>query len=457
MMDVASDTTDPVCTLLRRRPYARGTVFAHGTGRQSKNESNCTVFLPDGRWLTTWSQGCYEGHPEQQIVGAFSEDEGLSWSAPFTIESSRPETDEMIAYGIPFVAPELKRVYLFFFVCIHGEGRQWAQAGQPSEGRRHDSQRGCEQCPRPEHGAGQLHFVYSDDQCRTWSSRIRVKLPDRDINVLPGYHHACVNHPPRIMADGTVLFTFSGTRIIYRAYQLNACEANVVRCENILSERDTHRLEFTLLPRGPRGIRVNVLRHAQNQALQRLLRAFDGCVADSGYTFEEMTLVDLPGGRWLGVGRTMLGSPCFTISVDRGESWTSPEPLRYRPGGPLIKHPMTMCPVASTTDGRIVLLFTNNDGTDRGAAHIWDEGGTTRNPQWLVVGRAMANVEDNAGLIFGSPFVLAETAPPTPEEKEKAGISMPQFLQWGQRFFVCYNINKRDILLDEIPPDRMTV
>ena len=31
----------------------------------------------------------------------------------------------------------------------------------------------------------------------------------------------------------------------------------------------------------------------------------------------------------------------------------------------------------------------------------------------------------------------------------KAG--MPQFFERGERYFVCYNINKEHILLDEIP------
>ena len=35
-------------------------------------------------------------------------------------------------------------------------------------------------------------------------------------------------------------------------WQLTPAEANIVRCDNILTEQDPDRLTFTLLPEGPR-------------------------------------------------------------------------------------------------------------------------------------------------------------------------------------------------------------
>jgi hypothetical protein len=111
-----------------------------------------------------------------------------------------------------------------------------------------------------------------------------------------------------------------------------------------------------------------------------------------------------------------------------------------------------MCPVAKTTDGRIVLLFTNNDGSQRSARHVWDGDGRTRNPQWIAVGREVPDKARNAGLIFGEPRVLVEVDDSGPTNL-KTGISMPQFFERRGRYFVCYNVNKQDILLDEIPAD----
>ena len=111
---------------------------------------------------------------------------------------------------------------------------------------------------------------------------------------------------------------------------------------------------------------------------------------------------------------------------------------------------MTMCPIAQTADGRLVLLFTNNDGSRRGARHPWDGDGRTRNPQWLVVGREIPGETRNAGLRFGEPIILVDVDD-SGETNLKTGISMPQFFQCAGRNFVCYNINKEHILLDEIP------
>jgi hypothetical protein len=252
------------------------------------------------------------------------------------------------------------------------------------------------------------------------------------------------------MPTGEVIFTYSGGRRHFRAWQLGAAEINVVHCENILTEQDPDKLIFTQYPKGHRGIHIDVCKHHTNPALQRLLTHFDGAAEETGFDFEEMTIVPLSGDRWLGVGRCRLGSPAFTISQDRGKTWTAPEPLRYTPGGELIKHPMTMCPIAKTTDGRFVLLFTNNDGSQRGAQHVWDGDGRTRNPQWMVVGREVPGEERNGGLVFGEPMVLAEVDD-SGETNLKTGISMPQFFEREGRYFVCYNINKLDILLDEVP------
>lgn len=427
-----------------RHPRVRGAAFDSATARIKpeiprrvarlcKNESNCTVFLADGTWFTTWSQGSFEHAPDERIVFSVSRDMGRHWRPPRTIVSSTAR--QRIAYGIPFVAAATQRVYLFFFAT---------------------SRR-----PAPLYDAGHLHFVYSDDCGRSWSRRRRIRLPSRDINVLGDQFHAWVNHPPQTMPTDETLFTFTAWRaggLNLRCWRLNPAEVFLVRCDNILTETRPGKLRFTLLPEGPRGIRVDVFQHRRNPSLRRLLEVFDGLPEESGFNFQEMTVVPFSGGRWLGVGRTYLGSPGWSVSRDRGRTWSAVEPLRYAPGGKPIMHPMTMCPIARTSDGRFVLLFTNNDGRRRGAKHVWDGSGRTRNPQWIVVGRELARSRSNAGLVFGKPRVLAAVND-RGESNLKTGISMPQFFERDGRYFVCYNINKEHILLDEIPArvlDRLT-
>ena len=392
-----------------------------------KNESNCTVFLKDGSWFTTWSQGSWEHAPDERIVFAISRDMGMTWTEPAPIIASSGM--ERIAYGVPFVVPESGRIYVFFFAGTRADRSL------------------------PEYDAGKLGFVFSDDQGRNWSQRREIELPDRDMNVFCDRIHGWLNHPPRIMPTGEVMLPFSsGQRsgLNRRAWRIAPSEVGLVWCENLLTEKDPERLRFTLLPEGAHGIRVDVFGHRENPSQRRLLQCFGGCPEDSGFNFQEMTVVALSDGRWVGVGRTFLGAPGYTVSRDRGRTWTPVEPLCYAPGREPIQHPMTMCPITKTSDGRFVLLFTNNDGLQRGAQHVWDGDGKTRNPQWIVVGREIPGERENAGLGFGEPMILAEVDD-RGETNLKTGISMPQFFESGGRFFVCYNVNKEHILLDEIP------
>jgi len=437
--------------ILKQRPFAYHDVFIHPpTGgpafdksgharpdllselaRICKNESNCTVFLDDGTWFTTWSQGSYEHAPDEGIVAATSADLGRTWTAPQRITGSTIE--ERIAYGVPFVVPATQRIYLFYFAGWQREG--WSG---------------------PEYDSGNLWFIHSDDRGETWSERRLVALPDRDISIFAGKYHGWVNHPPQLMPTGDVVLPLSMFPQTWpkrrRAWMLLPAECSLVRCDNLLTEPDPDRLKFTLLPKGPRGIRADVRKHWDNPALGRLLAKFNGVAYETAFNFQELTVVPLSDGRWFGVGRTFLGSPGFTVSHDRGQTWTDVEPLRYAPDGPPIEHPMTMCPIAKTRDGRVILLFTNNDGSRRGAAHVWDGDGHTRNPQWFCVGREAPGETRNGGLVFGEPRILCEVDD-TGETNLKTGISMPQYFEREGRHFVLYNINKEHLLLDEIPAD----
>lgn len=434
----------PSLDLLRSRPFAYADIFRHpplvggfhdehgniqgnpddAVARVCKNESNCTVFLADGTWFTTWGQGRSECHDDQRVVFSVSHDMGKTWTYPKTIVPQRPEAGERSPYGVPFIVPTTNRIYLFFF-----------DGTDPMV-------------------AVNLCFVFSDDVGETWSRPRKIALPDRPINVAQGRFNGWLNHPPRVMPTGEAILPLSlahmdGTQRI--AWQLLAAEGFFLRLDNILTERDADKLVFTLLPEGRRGLRVDPIQHYANPAINRLLGFFGGLPEDSGWNAQEPTLVALPDGRWLAVCRTFLGSPGFSTSSDRGITWSRVEPLRFQHDGPSIRHPMTMCPITTTSDGRAVLLFTNNDGSDRGARHVWDGDGRTRNPQWIVVGRQLhPNSPGNAGMVFGTPMMLVDVDD-TGKTNLKTGISMPHFFERSGRFFVCYNINKEHLLLDEIP------
>ncbi|MBK9169525.1 MAG: exo-alpha-sialidase, partial [Bryobacterales bacterium] len=70
----------------------RATVFTH-TGTNPRDAANATGFnhapsvtvLPDGRILTAWFSGPFEGSARQKILGAASSDHGRTWRAPSTL------------------------------------------------------------------------------------------------------------------------------------------------------------------------------------------------------------------------------------------------------------------------------------------------------------------------------------------------------------------------------------
>ncbi|MCF7688134.1 MAG: glycoside hydrolase [Cephaloticoccus sp.] len=438
---------------MEARPFAHADIFRHppmsghdlppALAAIRKNESSCVVILSDGTWLCTWSQGSSEGAVDERIVCATSSNLGLTWSAARQITASAPTVRR--SYGCPFVVPGTGRLYLF----LH-------------EGYREGAITVC----NPEIDAGNLAYLWSDDNGTTWSEITLIRIPDRDISAFPDKIHAHLNHPPQIMPGGQVVLPFTqGMRngAVRRFWQLGCCEASLLWCENLLTETDPSKLRFSLLPPGSRGIRANIMSHGDNPAVLRLAAAYGGHPEEIAANAQELTVVPLSDGRWFGVVRTYLGSPGYTVSSDEGRTWTPVERLRYGPEGEYIEHPHTMCPIARLPDGRLMLLFTNNDGTRKGAAHVWDGGCRTRNPQWFVIGREIPGETRNGGLLFGPPRILAsvdETSAPDGFTASTAtGISMPQYLHANGRHFVQYGLKKEHILLDEIPAaviDEMT-
>jgi len=431
---------------MKARPYAHADIFRHPPTSGAppspelaavrKNESGCVVILGDGTWFVTWSQGSFEGAHDEQIVGATSRDHGRTWSAPRAIVASTRAFRR--SYGCPFVVPGTGRVYLFLHEGRHRGGDIAADS--------------------PEVDVGLLGYLFSDDNGASWSEIRSIRMPDRDINMFPDRIHGHLNHPPQIMPGGRVvlpLSQYARPGSLRRYWQLVAGETSLLWCENILTETNPQLLRFTLLPEGPRGIRVDGTRHLDNPAVNRLAAAFAGFPDSLAFNSQELTVVPLSDGRWVGVCRTYLGSPGFTVSPDQGLTWSPVERLRYRPDGPFIDHPHTMCPIARLPDGRFLLLFTNNDGTGNGAEHVWDGGCRTRNPQWFVIGREIPGEGRNAGLLFGEPRILAEAdefeAPDGFRASTCTGISMPQYIAADGRHFVQYGLKKEHILLDEVP------
>ncbi|MDO4558473.1 MAG: sialidase family protein, partial [Planctomycetia bacterium] len=68
-------------------------------------------------------------------------------------------------------------------------------------------------------------------------------------------------------------------------------------------------------------------------------------VLHCGMHCEEPSIVKLPDGRLFALLRTGTGYPHWSVSVDDGETWSSPEILRDRDDGTPFLHPLSPCPI----------------------------------------------------------------------------------------------------------------
>ncbi len=110
-----------------------------------------------------------------------------------------------------------------------------------------------------------MFFMYSDDRGESWPGRYFVELDERNIQVCPGRIYGWVNHPPQVMPNGEVFFSFSSERARHPEYckgydwRLNTAEVNWVHCCNILTEQDPLKLRFELYSKGGYGSPVRAL------------------------------------------------------------------------------------------------------------------------------------------------------------------------------------------------------
>jgi hypothetical protein len=124
-------------------------------------------------------------------------------------------------------------------------------------------------------------------------------------------------------------------------------EASVVqfmRFENVDENPQPSKIEISYFLPDKEALQVGLVGHPEVSVVQ------------------EPSLVRLPDGRLFCVMRTTTGSPWYSVSSDAGKTWTQPEPLRYRDGGQLVRHPISPSPIYSVGESSYVLLYHNHDG-----------------------------------------------------------------------------------------------
>jgi len=365
-------------------------------GFDSVNQHFLVTTTPSGAWIAIWTQGADEGEPNQSVVCSRSTDGGATWTEPVLIDGppaagdrsfrapdrrtgvwkaadTSPEEDArhagIASWGFPLVVPQLGRIYCFY--CKNEGVAEY----------RYDL-------------CGVLRGRWSDDDGVTWSEE-PVDLPIR---------RTVLDHPDPKFPINWIVFTIpyvtSQNEVIApftrwpsrEAPRPTGAECWFLRFDNILTEPDPNKLTTTTLPDGERGLRVPTFDDPLNSFA------------------EEPAMVELSDGRFYCVMRTAVGYVAYSVSDDRGHTWTTPAPL-YRDGeSELMLNPVVPCPIYKLNDGRYILLYYNNNGDAHGG-HFpcgYSCFRTNRYPAFISVGR------ENPGSVaqpirFGPPRIIVNS------------------------------------------------
>ena len=340
-------------------------------GAEIPSESYCDqpyiVVTDDGNWLCVLTTGPgTESQSGQHVVATVSSDRGRTWSDLIDIEPSGPLRSSWVtAVKVPS-----GRVYAIYNYDHDGESTQ--------------------------HG-GWLVYRFTDDHGRTWSpERHRIPLRatrwDRE-NVTGGrtQYFWCIDKP--VLSEGVMYF---GLPKLRNGLPLVGGESWVVCSDNISAESDPAKLHWASLPEGDDGI--------LNPAL--------------GDIQEEQNIEVLSDGSLYMVLRTEIGSPAFTISRDRGRTWSTPEAMRYADGC-LMRNPRACPRIWKASNGKFLFWYHNNGSPSWGNA-------ANRNPVWVSGG-----VEQDGEIRWSQPEILLYDPDPTIN-----GMSYPDFVEQDGRIWV---------------------
>lgn len=374
------------------------------SGWEIPSEGYCdqpyVVKTTDGAWLCTMTTGRgEEGNRGQHIVATRSADYGRTWSPLIDIE---PADGPEASWAMPCIT-QTGRIYVFY--TYNKDNLREVMADNPYARRRVDT-------------LGEYAFKYSEDGGRTWSDR-RWYIPVRETaidraNPYRGKIRFFWGVGKPIEHKGSMILGFSKVGRFGDGF-IAQSESWFLRSDNILTETDPDRLQWKTLPEGDHG-----------------LRSPEGPIA------EEVNLTALSDGSLFCTYRTVAGHPCHAYSRDNGETWTSPEFMTLRPGGPRVNHPRAANFVRKLTQGpyagRYLYWFHNHDG----------RGFEGRNPAWLLGGIEKDSPTGKV-LYWGNPVAVLVAKDP------KVRISYPDFIEDNGHLYIT-ETQKSIARVHEIPP-----
>ena len=317
---------------------------------------------PDGSLMAIWTQSTQEGQPDQHIVFARSQDEGVTWSQPRIIAGpAKAGQGQMASWAFPLVSKS-GRLYVLYSQNL-GKFDTFP------------------------HTTGRMDGIFSQDNGASWSQPQTIPMPrtsrDNPDASFPS-NWICWQKPLRLTKDGRYYAGF--TRWTSKAVKKNPTKSWIshdsvvefMRFDNLDEDPEVARLKISWFAFDREAVTVPFPGHPEVSACQ------------------EPSIVKLPDGRLFCTVRTSAGSPFWTVSSDDGQTWSPARRLLRQDGGEPLLHPLSPCPlydVGGNTagSGRYALFIHNNDG------HYQNYGPTDtsfhRRPIYLVPGYFKAGAD----------------------------------------------------------------
>ena len=243
-----------------------------------------------------WTQATREGQADHHIVFSRSADGGRTWSAPVLLQGSetRANPRPVASWQQPMLSKS-GRLYLLWNQQVNGD--------------------------KIHHGA--LFGAWSDDAGLSWSRPKSIAMPRMELDSPDPSVPAewCNWQRPLRLGEGGRFIVGCSRHGHVPNDEKKHCRVEFWQFENIDDDPEIEDIKISYFNTNGDGFDVSQVEGATNYGIRE------------GPAIEEAAIVGLPDGRLFAMMRSSLGSPVWSVSSDRGRTWSRPRILRFQDGG----------------------------------------------------------------------------------------------------------------------------
>ncbi len=319
-----------------------------GSTLDTGNEHFLVSEHPQGGLFAVWTQSSYEGRPDQHVVFARSKDDGQTWTEPKFL-AGPADGGGIASWQFPLISKS-GRIYIYYNRYIGVHDLYMATCGAM---------------------AGR----YSDDGGETWSEQQFVPMPksiwdSKDPKIPSNW---IIWQKPLKFFDGKYFAGFTrwvspevaGPRKM-NVWWSNDAVTEFMRFENVDDDPEPGDLKIAYFAENENALQYGHIGHPEVSVVQ------------------EPGIVKLPDDRLFCVMRSNAGHAVWSQSADKGETWSTVEPLRQTDDRQPLQHPCSPCPIYEVAPGEYIFFFHNHDGHMGGWSPM--DSNKHRRPIWLCRG-----------------------------------------------------------------------